>query len=101
MEYAAILMFVFAAAILVTALILSSGNYKLIPKRYRRAKHSNTKEYTKGLAKVLAICSTSPILCGAAGLIFKNGIIATVVLIVSFIVLIRFSSRLMKKFYEE
>ena len=96
-----ILMLVFGAAILLSALALSSGNYKLLPKRLRHAKYSDTKAYTKGLAKVLAIVAFSPILCGLAGLIFKNNIIAFAVFIISFITLLTISSRIMQPFYDE
>lgn len=96
-----ILMLIFGAAILITALILSSGNYRLLPKRLRRAKYSDTKAYTKGLAKVLAIVAFSPILCGLSGIIFKNNTIAFAVLIISFIVLLIMGSRTMQPFYDE
>lgn len=96
-----IIMFIFGAAILLSALALSSGNYKLLPKRLRHAKYSDTKAYTKGLAKVLAMVAFSPILCALAGLLFKNNIIAFAVLIISFITLLTIGSRIMQPFYDD
>ena len=95
MEYAySILMFCLAGGLLLYAgAVYRSKSDELIMRSYA-AKMEDKEKYARQFSKVLALVSLSPALSGLAGL-FVQGVVPVVVLIVSFILLIRRGARWM------
>lgn len=72
MEYAySILMFVFAAALLLYGLLLfRTGNYRFLPYRGRTAaKNWSSKDYVRLVGKIVMLVGCAPLLSGITGLI--------------------------------
>ena len=98
MRYAySIVMFCFAGAILLYAALMSPGNAGMIRRAYA-AKMRNPKAYAKKFAKVLALVSLAPLVCGLTGLFVdmeRYPFVPVATLIVVFILCMRKGIRLM------
>ena len=105
MDYAySIIMFVFAAGLLIYAGILAAlKDPMLIPKHYAVKKTRTSKMYVAQIAKIVAVCAAAPALSGLAGLIWNAQttlLPAFIVLILAFIICIYIGVRIMKKYTE-
>ncbi len=91
MEYGfSILMFCFAAALLLYALLLHTEKRRpdlLIPRRVYTSKKNWAVPYARKLAKIVALCALSPLLTGLTGL-FASPLIAGIVFVLTLILFI-------------
>ena len=96
MEYAfSILMFAFAGALLLYALILGlSKDIKMVPRSYA-AQMKNPKAYARRLAQVIALTAAAPALSALDGL-FRQGWRPLVTLFVVLVICLWIGVRMMK-----
>lgn len=92
-----ILMFIFAAMLLIVALLIYKGNTGLI-RTFNFVKVKDSREYARFLGKSLAMLALAPILGGVAGVLISNAA-AGIVLVVLFIVEMVIIAKRSKNYY--
>lgn len=98
MEPYAILMIIFSGALMLYAACLYiSGDHHMIVRNYA-VKMKNKKIYARQLGKVIGLVALAPLLGGLTSLV-AGGIYPVLVMIVSFIILIRLGIRMMRGLY--
>ena len=73
-------MFIFAAVLLLYALALRSGNYKLILRNYA-TKPKDKIAYTKAVGKIIAMTAVAPVLSGVIYSLTESFALAMIALI--------------------
>ncbi|MBQ6772610.1 MAG: hypothetical protein IJP48_00960 [Synergistaceae bacterium] len=93
-ENVSLLMFIFAGAILLYALLLAwTKDIRMIARHYA-VKINDEKGYALKIAKILALVSIIPALSGITGIITGSGFLMSAVLIAGFVIFIVICNKL-------